>query len=67
MVNKIDPWLNLKAVAQLRRVIIQGKYDIVHTHSSVAGVIGRLAALLANVNIIVHHVHGWGMQKDMEE
>ena len=65
MVNKIDPWLNLKAVAQLRRVIIQGKYDIVHTHSSVAGVIGRLAALLANVNIIVHHVHGWGMQKDM--
>jgi glycosyltransferase involved in cell wall biosynthesis len=39
----------------------------VHTHSSVAGVIGRLAAFMARVPVIVHHVHGWGIQEDMSK
>src|SRR5215216_6537957 len=63
--NRINPWHNLQSILELHAHIRQGKYDIVHTHSSVAGVIGRLAATTARVPVIVHHVHGWGLQEDM--
>jgi glycosyltransferase involved in cell wall biosynthesis len=65
LINHIDPVLNAKAILELRSLMVQGKYDIVHTHSSVAGVIGRLAAATAGVPVIVHHVHGWGLQENM--
>ena len=61
LINHINPIVNLKAVADSRRILAQGNYDIVHTHSSVGGVIGRIAALSARVPVILHHVHGWGL------
>ncbi len=65
LINHINPIVNVKAVADIRRVLVQGKYDIVHTHSSVAGVVGRLAAFSAGVPVIIHHVHGWGLHENM--
>lgn len=65
LVNHISPIANLKAVAEIRKIIIQGNYDIVHTHTKVAGVVGRLAARAAKVHVIVHHVHGWGSPEEM--
>lgn len=65
LINHIDPIANVKAVADIRRIMVQGEYDIVHTHSSVAGVVGRLAALTAGVPVIIHHVHGWGLHEGM--
>ena len=65
LINHINPMVNVKAVADIRRVLAQGKYDIVHTHSSVAGVVGRLAAFTAGVPVIIHHVHGWGLHENM--
>jgi glycosyltransferase involved in cell wall biosynthesis len=65
LVNRMNPVRNLAAVRQLRSIMVQGKYDIVHTHSSVAGIVGRTAALAARTPIIVHHVHGWGLREDM--
>lgn len=65
LLNKISPLANLKAIADMRRIMVAEKYDIVHTHSSVAGVVGRLAALTAGVPVIIHHVHGWGLHDGM--
>ena len=65
LINHINPIANLKAVADLRHVMAEGKYDIVHTHSSVAGIVGRLAALAAGIPVIIHHVHGWGLHDGM--
>ncbi|HET9589461.1 MAG TPA: glycosyltransferase family 4 protein, partial [Anaerolineales bacterium] len=65
LVNGINPLVNLKAIADLRDVMLEGEYDIVHTHSSVAGVVGRLAALAAGIPVIIHQVHGWGLQEGM--
>lgn len=65
LVNHIHPIENLKAVADIRRIIVQGNYDIVHTHTKVAGVVGRLAARTARNCVIVHHVHGWGSSEEL--
>ena len=65
LVNYIKPWVNLRALYELFTLIRREKFDIVHTHSSVGGVVGRLAAFLARVPVIVHHVHGWGIQENM--
>lgn len=65
LVNRIDPPRNLAALRQIRSLIVWGRYDIVHTHSSMAGVVGRMAAASARTPVIVHHVHGWGVQEGM--
>lgn len=49
---------DLKAYTEIKRIIEEYKPDIVHTHASKAGAIGRLAALQQKVPVIVHTYHG---------
>ncbi len=65
LINDISPITNARAVADIRRIITREKFDIVHTHSTVAGIIGRLAAFSARVPVILHHVHGWGFNGEL--
>jgi len=60
LVRRVSPWHDWVAMLRLRRTIRAGRYDVVHTHSSKAGILGRLAARLAGVPVIVHTAHGWG-------
>ena len=53
-----DPILDWRACAALVRLFRRGGYQIVHTHSGKAGFLGRLAARLANVPVVVHTIHG---------
>ena len=44
--HPISPINDFKAVLKLKKYFVENKIDIVHTHSSKAGIIGRLAARL---------------------
>ena len=58
--HPIRPWSDFFAGTKLIRILKEEKVDIVHTHSSKAGILGRLAAGLAETPWVVHTVHGWG-------
>lgn len=56
--REISVWGDLVALWQIIKIIYREKPDIVHTHKSKAGAIGRLAAFLLGVPVIVHTFHG---------
>ncbi len=58
MRRSIDPLKDMSALRKVRSIIKEFKPDIVHTHASKAGTIGRLAASQMGVPIIVHTFHG---------
>jgi glycosyltransferase involved in cell wall biosynthesis len=59
--REINPFKDLRTLVQLVRTFRQLRPAIVHTHSSKAGIIGRLAAWMAGVPAIVHTIHGYGI------
>lgn len=58
MVRPIRPWADLRSIWALYRILRKERFDIVHTHSSKAGIVGALAAWPARVPIIYHTYHG---------
>lgn len=50
---------DLRSLFAIYRFIKSKKIDIVHTHSSKAGILGRWAAKFARIKSIIHTVHGW--------
>jgi len=58
MRRNILPFNDIKAYFKIKKIIKEYKPDIVHTHASKSGTIGRLAARSCKVPIIVHTFHG---------
>ena len=50
---------DFKALFALIRLIRDGSYDIVHTHSTKPGVLGRVACLFTKTDLVIHTVHGF--------
>ncbi|MCI0602899.1 glycosyltransferase family 4 protein [bacterium] len=59
----IRPVADYQAYQQLRQHLKEIRPDIVHTHSSKAGVLGRLAASAEKVPVIIHTYHGFGFHR----
>ncbi len=60
LVRPVAPARDLRALAGLRGAIRRFRPQVVHTHSSKAGVLGRFAAHLERVPVVIHTVHGFG-------
>jgi glycosyltransferase involved in cell wall biosynthesis len=60
LVREVSPLKDILAILELWKIFQSERPAVVHTHSSKAGILGRLAAALAGVPIVVHTYHGFG-------
>ncbi len=58
LVREISPLRDRACLKNLRQIIRERKPDVVHTHSSKAGILGRMAAWKEQVPAVVHTIHG---------
>lgn len=58
LIRSVNPLRDIQAYYALRRAIRDYRPDVVHTHSSKAGILGRLAAWHERVPFVVHTIHG---------
>jgi glycosyltransferase involved in cell wall biosynthesis len=58
LLRRISPVNDMRALYDLVRILQKEKPDAVHTHTSKAGILGRLAAKIARVPCVVHTPHG---------
>lgn len=65
LVREISLVRDMRVAVQLVLLLRRERFDIVHTHSSKAGILGRFAAHMAGVPHVVHTVHGWGFHDHM--
>jgi len=63
LIRSLNPMLDIFAFIHIYLIYRRNKYEIVHTHSSKAGIIGRCAAKFARVPHIIHTVHGWSFNE----
>ncbi|OYR56872.1 glycosyl transferase family 1 [Halorubrum ezzemoulense] len=67
LVRHYNPITTVPAVLSLAWYLQRRDFDIVHTNSTEAGIIGRFAAELAGVPNIVHTVHGIPFSTDRND
>jgi glycosyltransferase involved in cell wall biosynthesis len=61
LARRVHALTDLVAFVELIRLFRRFRPTIVHTHSSKAGILGRWAAWWAQVPVIVHTIHGYGI------
>ena len=58
MAREPSPAADLRCLRQLRRLFRERAFDVVHTHTPKAGLLGPIAARWAGVPVVVHTIHG---------
>ena len=59
LVRPISPYQDISAGRQLFRLLKRLAPDVLHTHSSKTGILGRIAGRLSGVSVVIHSVHGY--------
>lgn len=56
--RSINPFTDVFGFIKILNTIIKYKPDIIHTHGAKSGLLGRLAAFISGVPVIIHTFHG---------
>ena len=59
MTRRFTPLADLSALWALTRLMRKERFDVVHTHTPKAGLLGQLAARLSGVPVVVNTLHGF--------
>lgn len=59
----VNPIKDVGAIGRLAGLLVAEPFDIVHTHTSKGGIIGRAAAMLSCTPAIIHTVHGFAFHE----
>lgn len=59
-----SPGADVRAFVELIRIFRRGRFDVVHTHNPKPGLMGRIAARIAGVPVVVNTVHGFWTTPD---
>lgn len=63
--RSLNPLLALRSLFALARLFRARQFDVVHAHTPVAALIGRLAARLAGTPLVVYTAHGFYFHDEM--
>lgn len=66
MTRRFTPLADLRALLALVRLMRRERFDVVHTHTPKAGLLGQLAARLSGVPVVVNTLHGFYFHDDMK-
>ncbi len=58
LVRPVSPWSDLRALRDIVALLRDRCCDVLHTHTSKAGALGRLASILGRPRAILHQPHG---------
>ena len=62
--HPVRPLPDLRCAARLARFLRRERFDLLHTHTSKSGLVGRLVAAMAGTPArVIHHVHGWSFNE----
>lgn len=62
MQRRIAPWSDLMCLWRIYRIMKKGGYHVAHMHSSKAGFLGRIAAWMARIPVILYSPHSFAFQ-----
>ncbi len=65
LVRSVNPVKDLQTLLDIINLLRREQFDIVHTHSSKAGILGRIAARIVGVPVVVHTIHGFAFHDFM--
>jgi len=63
--REVSPYRDIRAFLSLYKLFKKEDFTIIHTHSSKAGLLARLAAVLNKTPILIHTIHGFAFNDFM--